>query len=494
MEQRATAIVLASCLCFLLLPSICLGATWYVPSATCPTIQSAVNLAGATDDIILTATNYSGPGNIDVDYLGKAITIRSQSGDPTQCTINCGGSAGSPHRAFKFVTGETASSVLEGVTIRDGYGPIEDISSFLVSAGGAIYCDYTSPTVTDCRFLYNTAADWGGAVMTVVSSATFTDCVFQDNTANYGGAVNDKWSYSVPNPPAFTRCSFSSNYAPSSGGAMEAGAVSLYECTFTGNWADWDGGAISGAAYAWDTAFTGNWASMGGALSLGGGSFTDCTFQSNWAPSLGGAVWTAPNGLTFDRCLFTDNASDAGGGIFATDGGGLLIDECTFWVNTGYSRGGAVCIDWLFDSAMDSCTVADNISPWGAGLWVGCYDLNMPFPVDNTIVAFNGPGEGIGGSAALPGYVIPTCCDVFGNIGGDYVGCIAAYAPPVNNNIWADPLFCYGASPQPYTLYNTSPCAAGNNPMCGRIGAWDVDCTVTLVQETSWGAIKVLYR
>ncbi len=70
MEQRATAIVLASCLCFLLLPSICLGTTWYVPSATCPTIQSAVNLAGATDDIILTATNYGGAGNIDVDYLG----------------------------------------------------------------------------------------------------------------------------------------------------------------------------------------------------------------------------------------------------------------------------------------------------------------------------------------------------------------------------------------------------------------------------------------
>ena len=40
-----------------------------------------------------------------------------------------------------------------------------------------------------------------------------------------------------------------------------------------------------------------------------------------------------------------------------------------------------------------------------------------------------------------------------------------------------------------------SPCAAGNGPEeCGLMGAWDVNCSMQLPKETTWGALKSLYK
>jgi len=69
-----------------------------------PTIQAAVNDANHDDTIILLPGSYTGDGNRDIDYLGKAITIRST--DPNDpCTvaatvIDCNGSETERHRGF----------------------------------------------------------------------------------------------------------------------------------------------------------------------------------------------------------------------------------------------------------------------------------------------------------------------------------------------------------------------------------------------------------
>ena len=56
--------------------------------------------------------------------LGKRITVRSQSGDPTTCVIDCEGQlsdrGGGARRGFYFHSGETAASVVSGVTITNG--------------------------------------------------------------------------------------------------------------------------------------------------------------------------------------------------------------------------------------------------------------------------------------------------------------------------------------------------------------------------------------
>jgi hypothetical protein len=69
------------------------------------------------------------------------------------------------------------------------------------------------------------------------------------------------------------------------------------------------------------------------------------------------------------------------------------------------------------------------------------------------------------------------CCDVFGNAGGDWVGCVAGQ-DSINGNFSVDPLFCDLPS-NDFTLKDNSPCLPGNHPYdedCGLIGAWGQGC------------------
>ena len=54
-----------------------------------PTIQAAIDVSRDGDTIELTDGYFRGDGNRDLDYQGKAITIRSQSDNPSACVIDC---------------------------------------------------------------------------------------------------------------------------------------------------------------------------------------------------------------------------------------------------------------------------------------------------------------------------------------------------------------------------------------------------------------------
>jgi predicted outer membrane repeat protein len=203
-------IVLSSAVALLAGPAI--GSTYVVnPDGTgdFPTIQAAVDAAVSGDVIELGNGIFMGTGNRDVNYRGKSITIGSQGG-PGACTVNCEGSASTPHRAFRFANGETHDSVLEGVTIANGYhgdgggvlcigsSPLIQDCVFVNNSapygtGGAILSGGDSyPTVIACRFYGNTAGYYGGAVCACASTAataTFTECTFAGNGAEYGGGI-----------------------------------------------------------------------------------------------------------------------------------------------------------------------------------------------------------------------------------------------------------------------------------------------------------------
>ncbi len=195
-----------------LLTGPALGAVYVVnPDGTgdFPTIQAAVDAAVDGDVIELGSGIFAGTGNRDVSYRGKAITIRSQGG-PEACTIDCGGTSGSYHRAFAFVGGEGPESVLDAVTIRNGYQ----------TYGGGVRCSGSSPVIRDCVFVNNTAS-WQGN----------------------GGAL---FSGGEPHPSVIG-CRFIHNVAGIYGGAVcacasEGETMMLRECTFAGNHAIQGGG------------------------------------------------------------------------------------------------------------------------------------------------------------------------------------------------------------------------------------------------------------
>ena len=86
-----------------------------------PTIQAAVDASTDGAIVELTDGTFAGDGNRDIDYARKAIVIRSQSGNPDACIIDCQGSAPEPHRGFLFTNDEGPDSVLEGFTITNGF-------------------------------------------------------------------------------------------------------------------------------------------------------------------------------------------------------------------------------------------------------------------------------------------------------------------------------------------------------------------------------------
>ncbi|MBM3286366.1 MAG: hypothetical protein FJY88_03305 [Candidatus Eisenbacteria bacterium] len=85
-----------------------------------PTIQAGLDAVVPGDVIELTAGTYTGDGNRDLDFLGKDVTVRSQTGDPATCVLDGGGSETDPHKVFHLRNGETGQALLEGIQITGG--------------------------------------------------------------------------------------------------------------------------------------------------------------------------------------------------------------------------------------------------------------------------------------------------------------------------------------------------------------------------------------
>lgn len=137
------------------------------------TIQAAIDASIDGDTVVVHPGTYTGEGNRDLDFLGKAITVRSE--DPEEegivaaTVIDCEGSGEDPHRAFIFQTFEDANSILDGFTILNAYIRIDGAASSDTevpgengedSMGGAIGCIGTSPIIRNC-IINNCVAEGG---------------------------------------------------------------------------------------------------------------------------------------------------------------------------------------------------------------------------------------------------------------------------------------------------------------------------------------------
>jgi hypothetical protein len=162
---------------------------------------------------------------------------------------------------------------------------------------------------------------------------------------------------------------------------------------------------------------------------------------------------------------------------------------CTFWNNTAEIQGGGMRCT-LASPTLVSCTFVGNQAPQACG-GIFCND-GSSLTIENTILAFNGDAQAIFCAGASE--VMLTCSNIYGNEGGDWVGCIASQYG-INGNISEDPLFCDPENGD-FTIRSDSPCAPFSPPNaeCDLIGAWPVGCeppTATL--QTTWGQIKARF-
>jgi hypothetical protein len=228
-----------------------------------------------------------------------------------------------------------------------------------------------------------------------------------------------------------------------------------------------------------------DFASGGAVCAAAVATFEECLFEQNEAKFGGALMGIAGAGLTFTRCVFKENtAAPDGGACYFTEGPTVRFDDCLFVGNTA-STASTICAFWNSSVILEHCTVMDNV---GVGL-VAVEEMDAHVEISHSIFAFN-QGYPI---ACDPGVTI-ACSDIFGNEGGDWVGCLADQLGQ-DGNVCLDPQFCSldPSEDENWSIQSDSPCAAGQSG-CGLMGAWSVGCGTVDAEERTWGGVKLLFR
>ncbi|HEX6790471.1 MAG TPA: hypothetical protein VF247_04095 [Candidatus Krumholzibacteria bacterium] len=347
-----------------------------------PTIQAAIDASISGDTISLDNGRYDGPGNVNLDFGGRNLVLRGNSGDPINCIVGNYDQSASDYRGFWFHSNETSAAAVENIMItnaRASYG-----------GGGGVLCEGASPTFRNVIFDANRT----NAVGSHGGSPTFVDCVFQGNLD--GGA------FFTAGAPRLVRCVFAWNYIDGRGAGVSAwySNLTVDSCVFIGNGATFGGAGIE----SWATGESGP-----GRITV-----TNCLFVDNISGYHGGAVMCSETSVAFTNCVFSRNACGIMGGAFLCSyRSPTIVSNCIFYGNDA-TQGAAI------NAQEDSLLT-----------------------IEKSVIALNTGSPAIACGSFVEGPFAPTlvCTDVWGNPDGNWVDCIAGQ-DSVRNNVSLDPMFC----------------------------------------------------
>jgi hypothetical protein len=351
----------------------------YVPTEY-NTIQEAIKRSWNGGTVWLADGIYKGFGNRDIDFLGRAITVRSENG-PENCIVDCQASTNDLHRGFFFRKGEEPNATISGLTITNAYADY----------GGGIYCEGSSPTLINCHLRKNSAQIWGGAICNLNSNPTLIDCTFSINSANWGGAIAFRY---CDDNPMLVNCKLSYNSAKL-GGAMynDHSNPIVADSNFTSNSARYGGGVYNFAGVP--------------PSSFRHPKITNCSFSNNAASSYGGGICNFESSPTVTSCeFFSNSARHYGGAMYNNETSSPMLDNCTLSINTANYGGAIYCLK-PSRAALTNCTVTGNSVKFNGGGLLGCHG-----PVQNCTITNNTAEIGAG---LLECYGPITNCIISGN-------------------------------------------------------------------------------
>jgi len=254
-------------------------------------IQEAIDHSWNSGTVLVADGIYYGYRNRDIDFKGKAITVRSENG-PENCVVDCDGTS----TGFYFHNSEGPNSVLDGFTITGGSGRFVCGPYGCTHQGGGIFCYRSSPIIKNCIVTNNTA-DYGGGIVCGSGSATITDCIIKSNSSGRGGGI-----YTFSNA-TISNCIIINNYAGTDGGGGVYGSkLRITNCVIAEN-------------------STGSRSSGGGVVAhctTGDNIITNCTVVNNSAGAddgYGGGISCYCSDTTITNCIVRGNSAKYGGQI-----------------------------------------------------------------------------------------------------------------------------------------------------------------------------------
>ena len=327
------------------------------------TIQGAID--SAADGSVV----YVRPGTYaeNIVFAGKKTWLVSEMGATD--TIIDGMMNGS---VVTFDGGEDADTILEGFTIQNGSGR-DDFR------GGGIYCEFSSPTITnnvikdnDCvegggiwcwdssmtieqnLIEQNTVSLEGGGMFCILSSPVIRDNTFRANRSHGGGGIS-----SVDSDPIITRNLITENHASMGGGlAMGAGSPQVTGNIITKNTGEWSGGGIDMGA-------------------LNSGVIRRNIISQNAAPSngikggMGGGIYFSVGFVELaDNVIFNNTSADAGGGIYLGSLSSLRLINNTIASNSSSESGGGIYVRYGSDVEIRNTILWNDTSPFGKEIYL----------------------------------------------------------------------------------------------------------------------------
>lgn len=297
-----------------------------------PSIQAGIDAAKDGDTVFVADGIYRGEGNVNIDFKGKQIIVKSENG-PKTTIVDCQSKFNT--RGFIFQNQETNDVVLEGFTVT--HGNHED--------RGGIYCSYSAPTIKNCYIQSNK-----GGIYCVDSNPKIIDSNISNNHSGAGVSFNrhpeTDFDDGQINRPRLINCIVSENDGTGIF-SFDGASVEIIDCIvsknknrgivsdfFSGVYIRYcqilhnTGGGIKGTEYS-------------------GLNIFDSIIKYNTAENGGGISCSPTSRLRVIGCVIAENiASENGGGIdIYSSFGSASIAYCTITRNTAKVRGGGLNVE-----------------------------------------------------------------------------------------------------------------------------------------------------
>ncbi|MDP6583874.1 MAG: right-handed parallel beta-helix repeat-containing protein, partial [Anaerolineales bacterium] len=433
------------------------GETIRVPNDK-PTIQAGIDAAVDGDTVLVANGTYKGEGNVNLDFKGKSITVKSAGGAKV-CIVDCENIVNAG--GFNFHSGETKSSVLDGFTITktnavtgilvtDSSSPTINncvITNNVAEYGAGIVSTYSSkPVFNNCTIANNTAAMGGGGILcTRASAPIFNNCVIMNNSAAHGGGILCDSNTS----PTFTDCEIINNqegYSDRSGGNgggifCNNSTMTLTNCSLADNTSTRRGGGLFCVQSSIDIkggTIKGNISrGSGGGIRLESSSLKiiDCTIVENkTTEGWGGGIDCQNSSPEITKCIIKGNSAKvhAGGILSNGDNSSPIITDCIIEGNTAEESAGGVLFHYDASPRIINSTIKSNSAGYGGG--ISCTKSSAT--ISNCKIISNSSSSNSGGIYFGNASPILTDCAIANNVANGWAGgihCAGNSSPIITN-------------------------------------------------------------